>query len=129
MKHLTKYKLFESVSKKEHDEIIETLEDIGLDLKDDGYGIRVHGNYVHNGSSKIVVDVHLTKGGSYVPIKYREVKETFDRMDSYMKSIGFKSHLEYFIQKFSGGYMQSYIPSDNSTLKTNLFAIIFDKKR
>ena len=95
MRHIKEYRIFESSSLKENEQI---LGDICQELKDDGYYVfTTRDPNMHNDSDTehgrcgIVVDVESPVS----PFSYNLVKEFFDRMDRYMSSEGWLSKLSY----------------------------------
>src|ERR1035437_6984169 len=89
MKHLTKYKIFESLIS--INDIIADLKDICIELEDDGYSINIKWQ-----NSKIrphimcVVNLEHSVP-SYRPFPFSAIKEEFDRMDRCVRSKGFTS--------------------------------------
>lgn len=88
MKHIKTYKIFDGYILKPGvysyfiSDFIEEINDICLELEDEGYTATI---YTEKESSK-----------SHQPdyFNFDKVKEVFDRLDRYMKSNGFKSRLE-----------------------------------
>lgn len=86
MKHIKSIKIFENTS--EQNEIIETCEDILLDLKDDGYS-----SYARPLNSRYSIRIKIlsiNKQGDDVKIFGSNIRESITRIRNYMHSIRYK---------------------------------------
>lgn len=145
MKYLKSYKIFESLNE------LDTLSDICDELRDEGYSVDIGQPYKTSshlfvsrdrfkniGDKKqnvIVVEVNVRVPvfpGVSVDTDYTlnyfsfvKVKESFDRMDSYMKSEGYKSELELCRQKMGGVTWEKF--SGKNTDKHKSYRINFFK--
>ena len=122
MKYLIKYKLFESES---NDEIKETLEEILYDLND--MGINTEVRYATACDNRIYITIGDDNPKS--PIIYidfdkqgSELSETIQRIDDYMKSVGYVSHWYKIPKKDSNFYQCGYAkPEESKILESKLF--------
>lgn len=126
MKHLKEYKIFESESNKE---VIKTLEEILLDLNDDGYETSIVESPIDlskgspnpriflaiNNSGKKILDLLRSEFGEFYILWY----ETFNRCIDYMKSEGYiqinervndlKPFEDYTTEEFTDFYVKNFI--------------------
>lgn len=72
------------ISDSEHNEIIETCEDILLDLKDDGYSFKVHKDTAWIWSKGISIKVKNDN-----KFTFNDISETINRINGYLNSKGF----------------------------------------
>jgi hypothetical protein len=86
MKYLKPYKIFES-----KDDIVEYLQDIALDISDEGFLVEVNEPNIKN-MCRYCISIISSPGEKAEPFKLRDIKEVVCRMKDYMES------LDYFIE-------------------------------
>lgn len=108
MKHLKSFNenLFESED--EIQEIVNNCKDILLDLKDDGFEVKVkyNNNASHENSFTIMIakDVIFTK---------KDIADVFNHLKSYMESVGYVTNNEFQILRRIYNYCDYYVVKKN----------------
>ena len=89
MRHLKSYKIFEAI-----DDLVESLQDICLDLEDDGFEVLVNRVLIPNDQRKALtsdksqfIRVRIANNNTFY---YREILDTVDRMTMFMGQNGCK---------------------------------------
>ena len=98
MKHIKTYKIFDGYILKPGvysysiSDFIEEINDICLELEDEGYTATIYTEKEYPYFDGIIIMASKSHQPDY--FNFDKVKEVFDRLDRYMKSNGFKSRLE-----------------------------------
>ena len=109
MKHLISYKIFEELL---IDDLVETLEDITLDLQDDGFVVRINRTiipgYPRKGGARMSQYIRVSIGSETgKTFAYSDISSVVDRMSKFMDQHGCKRDDSY----NTTGVMGSWIPT------------------
>jgi hypothetical protein len=114
MKYLESYKLFESNDV----DIIETIEDIFMDMSDDGVEVNISTSdrgWIHRYKRDIKAKIiKIVLVGKFKPLDYIE---SFDHLDSYLESEGYR----YFAD---GTYYHTYNARRESFYRGDLLSLL-----
>lgn len=105
MKHLKTYKLFESTSEKELDEICDEIREILLPLTDDGVNFKVQPYYITSPNSN-----------NFIDITFKECKKLFKYADEFKRLIFTMNNYDWTIIKKSNYYNGSIVDLENNSI-------------
>ena len=106
MKYIKSHKIFESIS-----EELEDLKDICLEMEDDGFNVSfnsslddVDRHLLGFDGIQIIISNHVTWSHQNTQFEYSKISETLERIISYIVPLGYNYNIEFWRQKFTGGY-------------------------
>lgn len=118
MKYLKPYILFESLYEEDDNNIIYTLEDISLELKDDGFFVGMSNFKARpweKGMYVLEVRIHQKPSGNFY---LKDVYHSVRRMVDYMKDEGYGCSI--FVGRGPNYWSGISLPENDKTLSTNL---------